>query len=120
MLSVHSSPIGRLGTMDTGGMSVSIREIARHLGEMGHHVDIFTRLSDPMDEQVMALSENVRLIHLRAGDPTYISKMEIYPLLSDLFYELDCFVKVLSFVLPFIQKPYQKNVTDPFIEEGAQ
>ena len=31
MLSIHSSPIGELGTRDTGGMSVYVRELAREL-----------------------------------------------------------------------------------------
>ena len=35
MLSVHSSPLGELGTKDTGGMSVYIRELARELGQTG-------------------------------------------------------------------------------------
>jgi hypothetical protein len=43
MLSVHSSPTGELGTTDTGGMSVYIRELAKQLGRRGHLIDIFTR-----------------------------------------------------------------------------
>jgi D-inositol-3-phosphate glycosyltransferase len=39
MLSVHSSPIGALGTKDTGGMSVYVREVAKELGRRGHFVD---------------------------------------------------------------------------------
>jgi D-inositol-3-phosphate glycosyltransferase len=36
MISVHSSPMGPLGTQDTGGMSVYIRELSRQLGRLGH------------------------------------------------------------------------------------
>jgi D-inositol-3-phosphate glycosyltransferase len=43
VLSIHSSPIGDLGTRDTGGMSVYVRETAKEMGKMGHHVDIFTQ-----------------------------------------------------------------------------
>ncbi|MCK7471475.1 MAG: hypothetical protein MZU95_12415 [Desulfomicrobium escambiense] len=42
MLSLHSSPLGELGTLNTGGMSVYIRELALELGKAGHFVDIFT------------------------------------------------------------------------------
>ena len=45
MLSVHSSPLGELGTRDTGGMSVYIRELAIELGRQGHMVDMYTRQS---------------------------------------------------------------------------
>ena len=34
MLSVHSCPVGELGTKDTGGMSVCIRELAREMGAL--------------------------------------------------------------------------------------
>lgn len=91
MLSVHSSPLGRLGTNDNGGMSVYVREIARELGEKGHSVDIFTRLQDPEANQILNLDENVRLIHLRAGNKGYMSKLEVHPFLPDLFYELERF-----------------------------
>ena len=36
MLSVHSCPVGTLGTRDTGGMSVYIVELASALGKLGH------------------------------------------------------------------------------------
>jgi len=60
MLSIHSSPMGPLGTRDTGGMSVYIREVSRHLGQNGHEVDIFT--FQPGEDR--DLYPNVRLIHL--------------------------------------------------------
>ena len=40
MLSVHSSPIGELGTKNTGGMSVYVRELARQLGRRGMKCNI--------------------------------------------------------------------------------
>jgi D-inositol-3-phosphate glycosyltransferase len=68
MLSVHSSPIGALGTKDTGGMSVYVREVAKELGNRGHLVDIYTRLNGSGQKQIAQLYDNVRLIHLKAGD----------------------------------------------------
>ena len=67
VLSIHSSPIGKLGTKHTGGMSVYIRELARMLGIRGHRVDIFTRLQDDSEKPCVQLYENVRLIRLKAG-----------------------------------------------------
>ena len=67
MFSVHSCPIGELGTKDTGGMSVYIRELARHIGIFGHGVDIYTRLNDSKHNQIIELYDNVRLIYLSAG-----------------------------------------------------
>jgi D-inositol-3-phosphate glycosyltransferase len=83
MLSAHSCPVGKLGTKDTGGMSVYIREIACELGQQGHSVDIFTRVHDPKDRQIYELNENVRLIHLRAGEDEEIRKLAVYSYLPD-------------------------------------
>jgi D-inositol-3-phosphate glycosyltransferase len=91
MLSVHSSPVGELGAKDTGGMSVYVREVARQLGRRGHFVDIFTRLNDSEQKQLVQLNENVRLIHLRAGDAGQMSKLALYPHLDEFFKELESF-----------------------------
>lgn len=65
MLSLHSSPIGPLGTQDTGGMSIYVRELARGLGAAGHRVDIFTCAGE--SGTAVELSANVRLVHLETG-----------------------------------------------------
>jgi len=83
MLSVHSCPVGNLGAKDTGGMSVYIRELARELGGKGHLVDVYTRVHDQNDPQVVDLGHNARLIHLRVGDDTRIEKLALYTHLPD-------------------------------------
>ena len=82
-LSIHSCPLGRLGSKDTGGMSVYVREVARELGKRGHQVDVFTRLHDPRDGQVVSLGKNARLIHLKVGEMCEIPKLDIYPYLTE-------------------------------------
>ena len=79
MLSAHSCPVGNLGAKDTGGMSVYIRELARELGKQGHLVDIYTRVHDPKDPQIVDLGHSVRLIHLRAGDDEEMLRIPISP-----------------------------------------
>ncbi len=88
ILSVHSSPVGELGTNDTGGMSVCTRELAREMGAQGHQVDMFTRLRGSESAPCLDLYENVRLIHLNAGNGKPLSKMELYPHLGNFFQEL--------------------------------
>ncbi|MFA5308055.1 MAG: glycosyltransferase [Dehalococcoidales bacterium] len=89
MLSAHSCPVGDLGAKDTGGMSVYIRELSRELGKKGHTVDLYTRVHDPVDPRVEDLSENVRLIHLRAGREAGIQKMAIYFSLPEFTFNLE-------------------------------
>lgn len=67
MLSIHSSPLGRLGIRDTGGMSIYVRELARGLDEGGHQVDIFTAKSEAQGEPIISLYQGVRLVYVGTG-----------------------------------------------------
>ncbi len=91
MLSIHSSPIGDLGTRDTGGMSVYVREMAKELGKKGHHIDIFTQHNIGKHDPVIYLNDNVRLIHLPGGIRENIAKSSLYEVLPQLFNELESF-----------------------------
>ena len=91
MLSIHSNPIGDLGTNDTGGMSVYIRELARELGKRGHRIDIYTCLRDSRDRPVIDLSKNVRLIHLGIPNNGNLSRLALYPYLPDFFKSMENF-----------------------------
>ena len=87
MLSIHSSPLGPLGSRDTGGMSVYIRELARRLGAMGHHIDIFT-YSRGRDAE-MTLYPNVRLVHLAQSLPQAVEKNQLPLHLNTVFEALE-------------------------------
>jgi len=91
MLSVHSSPIGELGTKNTGGMSVYVREVAQEMGRRGHLVDIYTHLNGSEQKQIVHLYDNVRLIRLKAGDNGNVNKLALYGHLNDFFKELEKF-----------------------------
>ena len=70
-LSLHGCPVARLGEKDTGGMNVYLKEIAKHLGQLGIETDIYTRTHDPDDDQIIELGLNARVIHLKAGGYKY-------------------------------------------------
>lgn len=91
MLSIHSSPIGNLGTKDTGGMSVYIRELAKELGRRGHRIDIFTQNNHAKHDPVINLYENVRLIHLSGQTNAKITKSSLYDYLPQIFQDLESF-----------------------------
>jgi D-inositol-3-phosphate glycosyltransferase len=91
MLSIHSSPIGALGTQDTGGMSVYVRETAKELGRNGHHIDIFTQHNSGSHNPVIHLYDNVRLVHLSGETHRNISKSSLYKVLPGLFNDLESF-----------------------------
>lgn len=89
MLSIHSSPLGELGSRDTGGMSVYIRELARELGKAGHEIDIYTRFDNRGLPEEMPLSENVRLVHIPVGGNGHVTKDSVYPYLNDFFRSIE-------------------------------
>ena len=63
ILSIHSSPMGRAGSKDTGGMSTYLRSLSSALGRKGHQVDLYTRRPNSGRERVENLEANVRLIY---------------------------------------------------------
>jgi D-inositol-3-phosphate glycosyltransferase len=90
MLSIHSSPLGPLGTRDTGGMSVYVRELAHWLGRMGHRVDIFTCMRIGETDH-LELDPNVRLIRLAPGGGADVSKERLHLHLNAVFQALDAY-----------------------------
>ena len=91
VLSIHSSPIGELGTRNTGGMSVYTREVARELGTSGHRVDIYTGATHPSGDRSVNLYENVRLVYLNGGTRKPNDKLALYPRLGEFFGNLECY-----------------------------
>ncbi len=90
VLSVHSCPMGRLGTLDTGGMSVYIMELTRELARRGHVLDIFTRAHEPTHDPVVPVHEKARLVHLQAGE-NGSHKLVIYAHLQDFACQVEQF-----------------------------
>jgi len=79
-LSVHTSPLARLGGYAAGGMNVYVRETARQLGRLGYSVDVFTR-DDGSQPPVLPLDAGVRLISLPAGPRKPLAKEQAIELL---------------------------------------
>ena len=92
MLSIHSSPIGELGTEDTGGMSVYIRELSQELGRAGHSVDIYTCADNRSRGNRVSLSENVRLIHLSIGHKGPVTKSMLFGHLPEVFQAFETYI----------------------------
>jgi D-inositol-3-phosphate glycosyltransferase len=94
ILSVHSSPLGQPGEGDTGGMSIYIREVTKALVELGHNVDIYTRVQSPTTPQVVEIAPGARQIHILAGEPADIDKLLIYDSAPDFACQTEGFRKL--------------------------
>lgn len=58
-------------------MNVYIREVSRHLSDLGVEVDIFTRQQGEHVDTVVPLAEHARVIHVPAGPPRYVPKERV-------------------------------------------
>jgi D-inositol-3-phosphate glycosyltransferase len=67
VVSVHTSPLSRPGTRDSGGMNVYIRQLSHEMGRRAHTMDIFTRRTDAQTPQVTVIDERTRVIQVQAG-----------------------------------------------------
>src|SRR6202158_466599 len=67
VVSVHTSPLNRPGTRDSGGLNVYVRELSREMAKRGHTIDIFTRRTDAATPEVTRLDDGTRVIQIVAG-----------------------------------------------------
>jgi D-inositol-3-phosphate glycosyltransferase len=78
MISYHTCPLATLGGKDTGGMNVYVRDLTRQLGQLGIHVDVFTRSQDDHVPHVLhELGYGNRVVHVPAGPEIPVPKQEL-------------------------------------------
>lgn len=78
MLSYHTCPLATLGGKDTGGMNVYVRDLTRAFGQMGVHVDVFTRSQDEHVPHVLHdLGFGNRVVHIPSGPEHPLPKEEL-------------------------------------------
>jgi D-inositol-3-phosphate glycosyltransferase len=105
-LSIHSSPLGELGTEDTGGMSVYIRELSQELGRAGHRVDIYTCADGRRRDTELFLSENVRIIRLDVGYNGHVTKRMLFGHLPEVFQSIETYITGNHVCYDLIQSHY--------------
>ncbi|RJP92455.1 MAG: glycosyltransferase [Desulfobacteraceae bacterium] len=106
MLSIHSSPAGELGTRDTGGMSVYIRELAKEFGYLGILVDVFTLSQTQSSPSIISLFNNVRLINLNVKSDQLIFKENLFDYLPAVLQAFNQTVKKESLRYDLIHSHY--------------
>jgi D-inositol-3-phosphate glycosyltransferase len=74
VLSVHASPVGRLGQGENGGMNLTIRQLCAGLSARGVPTDVFVRRDDPRAPAEELLAPGSRLVRLDAGAPEPLPK----------------------------------------------
>ncbi len=106
MLSVHSSPLARLGGKEAGGMNVYVRELARELGRHGVPVDIFTRSQDRRVPTIEPLSCGARVINLHTGPAAPYAKDWVLTYLPEFVSRVRCFAEGEDLTYDLIHSHY--------------
>lgn len=75
MVSMHTSPITRAGSRDSGGMNVVLLALAGELAARGVEVDLLTRAEG--EPVVTAVAPGITLHEIRAGAPGPIPKTHL-------------------------------------------
>lgn len=91
-ISVHGDPLARLGSIQSGGQNVYVRELVQALDSLGIGVDIFTHYSDPKFPKVEPLGENSQVIRLPAGYKGFRSKHQMLQILPRFMSELKQYI----------------------------
>ncbi len=89
-ITLHACPLAAPGQGKSGGMNVYVRELAAALGDLGTQVDIFTREHADVANRIETIGPNVRVIHLRAGEPD-APMGELYTHLPEFLDQLNVF-----------------------------
>ncbi|ATW25509.1 glycosyltransferase [Candidatus Formimonas warabiya] len=76
-ISVHGSPLAKLGGIQSGGQNVYVRELVKALDQLGVTVDVFTHWTDISQPQITPMGKKSRVIRLAAGSPGFRPKHEM-------------------------------------------
>ena len=68
-ITFHACPLAAPGQGKSGGMNVYVRQLAVALGNMGMQIDIFTREHADVVNRIETIGSNVRVVHLKSGEP---------------------------------------------------
>lgn len=107
MISYHTCPLAILGGKDTGGMNVYVRELTRHLGRRGIHVDVFTRSQDEHVPHVLHdLGYGNRVVHIHAGPEHPMPKKDLAEYLPDFVAGIEQFARDKGITYDLIHSHY--------------
>ncbi|MBX6313278.1 MAG: glycosyltransferase family 1 protein [Isosphaeraceae bacterium] len=83
LISEHASPLAMLGGVDAGGQNIYVGQLARHLADLGHEVDIFTRHDGARRPRTVPWADGARIIHVPAGPAAFVPKEELLPYMGE-------------------------------------
>ena len=94
MISVHGDPLGILGTPDTGGQCLYIKEIMKELVQYKYEwIDTYTRhWGDKLEIELIEGLPNCRVIRIPSASSEFIPKEQLKPHLKEFFINTTSFI----------------------------
>lgn len=83
LVSEHASPLAAIAGVDSGGQNVHVAELARALGQRGHHVTVHTRRDGPDLPDRVRAAPGVSVEHVLAGPPAPMPKDELLSVMPE-------------------------------------
>jgi D-inositol-3-phosphate glycosyltransferase len=83
LISEHASPLAAIGGADAGGQNVYVAELARALGERGHHVTVYTRRDGLQLPDRLRAGPGVTVEHVPAGPAGRMPKDALLPYMAE-------------------------------------
>lgn len=93
VISYHTCPLSDEKDAEVGGMNTYILELSKALAEKGLFIDIYTRCVDKNSPDVVQVSNNLRLVHLKAGPTSEIPKKKLSQYIPEFTRNLNNLIK---------------------------
>lgn len=93
VISYHTCPLSDEKASEIGGLNIYVLELSKELSKKGYVIDIYTRSTEVSSEKIVKVSENLRIIHIKAGGETKIPKRELLQYVPEFITNLSEFIK---------------------------
>lgn len=77
VISYHTCPLSDETEAEIGGINTYVLELSKALARVGYQLDIFTRCVSEKSPMVVRVLENLRVIHLKAGEKIKLPKQQL-------------------------------------------
>lgn len=78
LISVHGDPSAEIGKEEAGGQNVYVRKVGEALARQGWQVDMFTRLADAHQPNIIQHSDRCRTVRIAAGPQQFVPRDELF------------------------------------------
>jgi D-inositol-3-phosphate glycosyltransferase len=106
MISYHTCPLASEEGKETGGMNIYVLELSKQLAKLGYQIDVITRSQDDKVAHIVPVTKNFRVIHLKAGPESPISKKKLIGFIPEFVLSFKNFIEKENITYNLIHAHY--------------